>query len=39
MYFFSFGRTEIDYLGYVVTNEGIKPQPKKIEAILELKIL
>ena len=26
----SFGKTEIDYLGYVVTREGIKPQQKKL---------
>ena len=32
----SFGKTEIDYLGYVVTRNGIKPQPKKIEAILKI---
>jgi hypothetical protein len=32
----SFGKTEIDYLGYVVTRNGLKPQPKKIEAILKI---
>jgi phospholipid-translocating ATPase len=32
----SFGKTEIDYLGYVVTRDGIKPQQKKIEAILKI---
>ena len=32
----SFGRTRIEYLGYVVTRNGIKPQPKKIEAILKV---
>ena len=32
----SFCKTEIDYLGYVVTREGIKPQPKKLEAIMNL---
>ena len=35
----NFGRTEIDYLGYVVTREGIKSHPKKIEAVLKLKNL
>ena len=29
----SFGKTEIDYLGYVVTREGIKPQPKKSQSL------
>ena len=33
----NFERIEIDYLGYVVIRKGIKPQPKKIEAILKLK--
>ncbi len=33
---FSFCATETEYLGYVLTREGIKPQPKKIEAILAL---
>lgn len=28
-----FGLNEIDYLGYIVTPEGIKPNPKKIQAI------
>lgn len=28
-----FGLNEIDYLGYIVTPEGIKPNPKKIKAI------
>jgi hypothetical protein len=27
---------EIEYLGYVLTREGIKPQPKKVQAILAL---
>ncbi len=27
---------EIDYLGYIVTREGIKPQSKKVQAILTL---
>jgi hypothetical protein len=28
---------EIEYLGYILTREGIKPQPKKVQAILALK--
>jgi hypothetical protein len=28
---------EIEYLGYMLTIEGIKPQPKKVQAILMLK--
>ncbi len=27
---------EIKYLGYILTREGIKPQPKKVQAILVL---
>jgi hypothetical protein len=27
---------EIEYLGYIPTREGIKPQPKKVQAILTL---
>ncbi len=27
---------EIEYLGYLLTREGIKPQPKKVQAILAL---
>jgi hypothetical protein len=30
---YHFGLNEIDYLGYIVTPEGIKPNPKKIKAI------
>ena len=29
----SFSKTEIKYLGYVVTRNGIEPQPRKIETI------
>jgi hypothetical protein len=29
---------EIEYLGYILTREGIKPQPKKVQAILELNL-
>ncbi len=27
---------EIEYLGYILTREGIKPQPEKVQAILAL---
>jgi hypothetical protein len=29
---------EIEYLGYILTREGIKPQPKKVQAILMLNL-
>ena len=29
---------EIEYLGYILTREGIKPQPKKVQAILALNL-
>ena len=29
----SFGKTEFDYLGFWITRHGIKPLPKKVEAI------
>ncbi len=32
----SFCAHEIEYLGYILTREGIKPQPKKVQAILTL---
>jgi hypothetical protein len=32
----SFCAHEIEYLGYILTREGIKPQPKKVQAILAL---
>ena len=32
----TFGINEVEYLGYVVTTEGIKPDPKKIQAITDL---
>ena len=31
-----FGLNEIDYLGYIVTPQGVKPNPKKIQAIKAL---
>ncbi len=32
----SFCAHEIEYLGYILTREGIKPQPKKVQTILML---
>ncbi len=32
----SFCAHEIEYLAYILTREGIKPQPKKVQAILVL---
>ena len=32
-----FALPEIEYLGYILTREGIKPQPEKCMAILALK--
>ncbi len=29
---------EIEYLGFILTREGIKPQPKKVQAILALNL-
>ena len=31
-----FGLNDITYLGYVTTQEGIKPDPKKVEGIVDL---
>ena len=31
-----FAEAEIEYLGYVLTQEGIKPQPEKVSAILAI---
>ena len=31
-----FGRQECNYLGYVISRTGIRPQPKKVDAILRL---
>lgn len=33
----SFGLNEIEYLGYIVTPQGVKPNPKKIKAIQAMK--
>ena len=32
----SFAKDKVEYLGYILTREGIKPQPGKIQAILAL---
>ena len=32
----SFAMPEIEYLGYILSREGIKPQPEKVSAILAL---
>jgi hypothetical protein len=34
----SFCAHEIEYLGYILTRDGIKPQPKKVQAILALNL-
>jgi hypothetical protein len=34
----SFCAHEIEYLGYILTREGIKPQPKKVQVILMLNL-
>ena len=31
-----FCQPEIEYLGYTITKEGVKPQPKKVQAILDM---
>ena len=31
-----FGLKEIPYLGYIITQDGIKPDPKKIEAVMNI---
>ena len=30
-------QTEVEYLGFLLTTDGIKPQPKKIEAMTRIK--
>ena len=32
----SFGLKDITYLGYVITREGIKPNPKKVQMIMDI---
>ena len=32
----SFGQSQIEYLGYLITRNGVKPLPKKVAAILQL---
>ncbi len=34
----SFCAHEIEYLSYILTREGIKPQPKKVQTILTLNL-
>ena len=34
---FSFRLKEIPYLGYVITREVIKPDPKKVKGIMDLR--
>ena len=34
----SFGLKDIPYLGYVITREGIKPDPNKLQGIMDLGI-
>jgi hypothetical protein len=31
-----FAQPEIEYLGYIITMEGIKSNPKKVQAILDI---
>jgi hypothetical protein len=32
-----FGRTNVEYLGYNISKEGMRPSQKKVEAILQIK--
>ena len=32
----SFGLKDIPYLGYIITREGIKPDPKKVQEIMDI---
>ena len=32
----SFGLKEINYLGYVITSEGIKPETNKLQGIIDI---
>ena len=31
-----FGISEVEYLGYLITEEGIKPDPKKVQGIVDM---
>ena len=31
-----FAKPEIEYLGYIITKEGVKPNPNKVQAIIDL---
>ena len=33
----SFGLKEIPYLGYIITQQGVKPDPKKVQGIMDIK--
>ena len=33
---YSFGLKDIPYLGYVINQHGIKPDPKKVQGIMDL---
>ena len=33
-----FATTKVNYLGYVITREGIRPQKSKVKAILEMSV-
>ena len=32
-----FAEPEMEYLGYIITKDGIKPNPKKVQGILDMK--
>ena len=34
----TFATNKIEYLGYILTREGIKPQPEKVRAILAIQL-
>ena len=34
----TFGAPSVDYLGYVITREGLRPQKKRIQVILDLAV-
>ena len=31
-----FAKSEVDYLGYIINREGIKPQPSKVQLIVHV---